>query len=170
LRTGLKRLLDEEATEDRWYTPPPTHTHTLGVSGFFFLFLAADATDAGRGVVLPLHVSGLPGELGRRRGRCATRTAGGRCPGLEDTELSLPSHHLRCIWMKVCPMHVYIRQYQSFGVGGGAGRRWLRYCATSRKVGGSIRDGVIGPMADSASNRNEYQEYFVGVKAAGAQG
>jgi hypothetical protein len=24
--------------------------------------------------------------------------------------------------------------------------------------------------ADSASNRNEYQEYFLGVKAAGAQG
>ena len=25
-----------------------------------------------------------------------------------------------------------------------------------------------GPGADSASNRNEYQEYFLGVKAAGA--
>ena len=25
-----------------------------------------------------------------------------------------------------------------------------------------------GPRADSASNRNEYQEYFLGVKAAGA--
>jgi hypothetical protein len=24
------------------------------------------------------------------------------------------------------------------------GRRWLRYCATSRKVAGSIPDGVIG--------------------------
>jgi len=27
-----------------------------------------------------------------------------------------------------------------------------------------------GPGVDSASNRNEYQEYFLGVKAAGAQG
>ena len=25
-----------------------------------------------------------------------------------------------------------------------------------------------GPEVDSASNRNEYQEYFLGVKAAGA--
>jgi hypothetical protein len=25
-----------------------------------------------------------------------------------------------------------------------------------------------GPGVDSASNRNEYQEYFLGVKAAGA--
>jgi hypothetical protein len=27
-----------------------------------------------------------------------------------------------------------------------------------------------GPGIDSASNRNEYQEYFLGVKAAGAWG
>ena len=27
-----------------------------------------------------------------------------------------------------------------------------------------------GPGADSASNRNEYQEYFLGVKATGAYG
>jgi len=57
----------------------------------------------------------------------------------------------------------------------------LRRCATNRKVAGSIPDGVIGffidiksfrshygPGVDSASNRNEYQEYFLGVKAAGA--
>ena len=45
------------------------------------------------------------------------------------------------------------------------------------KVAGSIPAGVIdikffrshcGPGVDTASNRNEYQEYFVGVKAAGA--
>jgi len=53
--------------------------------------------------------------------------------------------------------------------------------ATNRKVAGSIPAGVIGffidikssqshygPGVDSASNRNEYQEYFLGVKAAGA--
>ena len=45
--------------------------------------------------------------------------------------------------------------------------------STSRKVAGSISDGVIGifhysPGVDSVSNRNEYQEYFLGVKAAGA--
>jgi len=53
-------------------------------------------------------------------------------------------------------------------------RSWLRHCATSRKVAGSIPDGVIGifhchnpsrphygPGVDSASNRNKYQEYFL---------
>ena len=59
--------------------------------------------------------------------------------------------------------------------------QWLRFCATNRKVAGSIPAGVIGifvdlkslrshygPGVDSASNRNEYQEHFLGVKAAGA--
>jgi hypothetical protein len=60
-------------------------------------------------------------------------------------------------------------------------RSWLGHCATTRKVASSISDGVIGifhwhypsgrtisPGVDSVSNRNEYQEYFLGVKAAGA--
>ena len=59
--------------------------------------------------------------------------------------------------------------------------QWLRCCATNRKVRGSISTGVsgffidiksfrshYGPGVDSASNRNEYQEYFLEVKAAGA--
>ena len=59
--------------------------------------------------------------------------------------------------------------------------QWLRCCATNRKVAGSIPAGVsgffidiksfrshYGPGVVSASNRNEYQEYFLGVKAAGA--
>jgi len=59
--------------------------------------------------------------------------------------------------------------------------QWLRCCATDRKVAGSIPAVVsaffidiksfrshCGPGVDSASNRNEYQEYFLGVKAAGA--
>jgi len=29
---------------------------------------------------------------------------------------------------------------------------------------------ALWPWGDSASNRKEYQEYFLGVKAAGAQG
>jgi hypothetical protein len=53
-------------------------------------------------------------------------------------------------------------------------RSWLRHCATSRNLAGSIRNGVIGifmdithcgPGVDSASNRNEYQEYFLGDKS-----
>jgi hypothetical protein len=58
--------------------------------------------------------------------------------------------------------------------------QWLTYCATNRKVVRSIPDSVIeifvetnlsanyDPGVDSASNRNEYQEYFLGVKVAGA--
>jgi len=55
--------------------------------------------------------------------------------------------------------------------------QWLRCCATNRKVAGSIPAGVsrffidiksfrsyYGPGVDSASNRNEYQEHFLGVK------
>ena len=59
--------------------------------------------------------------------------------------------------------------------------QWLRRCATNREDAGSIPAGVSGfffdiksfrsyyrPGVDSTSNRNEYQEYFLGVKAAGA--
>ena len=59
--------------------------------------------------------------------------------------------------------------------------QWLRCCATNLRIAGSIPAAVIGffidikffrshygPRVDSASNRNEYQEYFLGVKAAGA--
>ena len=65
--------------------------------------------------------------------------------------------------------------------GGTAVAQWLRCCATNRKVAGSIPASVsgffvdiksfrshYGPGVDSASNRNEYQEHFLGVKAAGA--
>ena len=56
----------------------------------------------------------------------------------------------------------------------------LRCCATNRNVGASIPTGISGFFVDiksfrshygpgvySASNRNEYPEYFLGVKAAG---
>jgi len=59
--------------------------------------------------------------------------------------------------------------------------QWLRCCARNRKVVDSISGCVsgffmdikffrshLGPEVDSACNRNEYQEYFLGVKAAGA--
>ena len=57
--------------------------------------------------------------------------------------------------------------------------QWLRCCATNRKVADSIPAGVngvfidiksfrsqYGPGVDSASKRNEYQEHFLGLKAA----
>jgi len=72
--------------------------------------------------------------------------------------------------------YIYVHVYMGIAV-----VQWLRCCATSRKVAGSIPVGVsgffidiksfrsrYGPGVDSASNRNEYQEYFLGVKAAGA--
>ena len=59
--------------------------------------------------------------------------------------------------------------------------QWLWRCATNRKVAGSIPASVsgffidiksfrshYGPVVDSVSNRNEYQDHFLGVKAAGA--
>jgi len=61
-------------------------------------------------------------------------------------------------------------------MGARGGAFGLRHCAISRKVAGSIPDGVIGnfsltsfrphygPGVDSASKRNEYQEYFLGGK------
>jgi len=59
--------------------------------------------------------------------------------------------------------------------------QWLKLFATNRKVAGSNPAGVsgffidikflrshYGPGVDPASNRNKYQEHFLGVKAAGA--
>jgi len=59
--------------------------------------------------------------------------------------------------------------------------QWLKCCATYRKVPFSIPAGVsgffiniksfrshCGPGVDSASNRNEYQKHFLGLKVAGA--
>ena len=64
---------------------------------------------------------------------------------------------------------------------GTAVAQWLRFSATNRKVAGSIPAGVsgffidiksfrshYGPGVDAVSSRNECQEYFLGVKAAGA--
>jgi len=64
---------------------------------------------------------------------------------------------------------------------GSAVAQWLRCCVTNRKVAGSITEGVsgffidinflrsrYGPGVDSASNRIEYEKYFLGVMAAGA--
>ena len=69
----------------------------------------------------------------------------------------------------------------SLEVSGTAVAQCLRCRATNRKVAGSIPADVskffvdiksfrshYGARVDSASNRNEYQEYFLGVKAAGA--
>ena len=64
---------------------------------------------------------------------------------------------------------------------GTAVAQWLRCCATNRKVAVSIPVSVSGLFIDiksfrshyvagidSVSNINEYQEYFLGIKVAGA--
>ena len=52
-----------------------------------------------------------------------------------------------------------------FIVGGTRWRNWLRHCATSRKVAGSIADLVIGIFnwlnSSSPTNRNKYQVYLL---------
>jgi len=63
---------------------------------------------------------------------------------------------------------------------GTAVTQWLRCCSTNRKVAGSIPVSVSGffidiksfrshfdPGVDSTSNRYEYQEHYLGVKAVG---
>ena len=47
--------------------------------------------------------------------------------------------------------------------------RWfdLRWCHLNFSLTNSFRSHY-GPGVDSASNRNDYQEYFLGVKAVGA--
>ena len=57
--------------------------------------------------------------------------------------------------------------------GGTRWRSWLRHCTTSRKVAGSVPDGVIGIFytdrtlvlgSTQPHNSNKYQEYVLGVK------
>ena len=71
--------------------------------------------------------------------------------------------------------------FEMFFILGTAVAQRLTCCAANRKVAVSIPAGVIGifhrhkilpialwPWGRPASNRNEYQEHFLGVKAAGA--
>ena len=85
-----------------------------------------------------------------------------------------------------CQIGISVEYTQSFWqhsnyLVGTAVAQCLRCCATNRKVAGSISASVngffidiksfrshYGPGVDSASRRNEYQEYFLGIKAAGA--
>jgi len=76
---------------------------------------------------------------------------------------------------------VSLLSYKKNRYGNRSGTAVAQCCATNRKVADSIPAGVFGffidikpfrshygPGVDSASNRNEYQEHFLGVKAAGA--
>ena len=75
-------------------------------------------------------------------------------------------------WDLISVIYIYIYIYSWTAVA-----QWLRCCATNRKVRFQmvsleffmdIIRSYYGPGVDSASNTNEHQEYFLGVKAAGA--
>jgi len=61
------------------------------------------------------------------------------------------------------PYHYNVLRYKSEG-------RWFdpRWCHCNIFIDIKSFRSHYGPWFDSASNRNEYQEYFLGVKAAGA--
>jgi len=80
-----------------------------------------------------------------------------------------------------CIPHIADNHAPQYITWGTAVAQWLRCCVANRKVAGSIPTSIsgifigikffrshYGPRVESASNRNEYQEYFLGVKAAGA--
>ena len=81
------------------------------------------------------------------------------------------------IWISSTDFHHQISR-ESIDWDGTTVAQWLKCCATNRKVAGSIPAGVTGffvdikyfqshydPGVDSASNRNEYQEYFLELKS-----
>jgi hypothetical protein len=103
------------------------------------------------------------------------------------TKLVLGSYPFNCVYMcvcvKVCNIPVFTVRFRfincTFQTLGTAVAQGLKCCATNRKVAGSIPPSVsgffihmksfrshYGPGVHSASNRNEYQDYFLGVKAA----
>ena len=111
-------------------------------------------------------------ELSRLSRQCSTHTHHGQifCHNTDYVHVNGHGRTFTVILAKHC-----------IKLGGTAVAQWLRCCATNRKVGGSIPASVsgffidiksfrshYGPGVDSASNRNEYQEHFLGVKAAGA--
>jgi hypothetical protein len=103
-----------------------------------------------------------------------------------NSSKQMSPHFVKCLSYKIVPARI-LRRNKIYCIlilclvpvdnGGPWWRSWLRQSATNRKVAGSISDGVNGifhwqnpvgrTMAlgiDSASNRNEYQEYFLGDK------
>jgi len=104
------------------------------------------------------------------------KSSGTQCPALDTERVSNFGQRFSEINRNTSYLFTYLFSYPGTAVA-----KWLRCCATNRKVAGSIPASVsgffidrksfrshYGPEVDSASNRNEYQEYFLGLKAAGA--
>ena len=92
--------------------------------------------------------------------------------GFSVTTVANIIYHIKICYLIECHFWIYMRFIWKPGT---AVAQWLRCCATNRKVAGSIPAGVsgffidiksfrshYGPGVDSASNRNEYQKYFLG--------
>jgi hypothetical protein len=77
--------------------------------------------------------------------------------------------HPYCEYDKIIRRYVLKKWHAAGGAVGWntalqAGRSRFRFPTVSLE----FFNDIILPAADSASNRNEYQEYFLGVQAAGA--
>ena len=109
----------------------------------------------------------------------AQRTIWSRCIGTIRARIQCKSIYLYSSCSASLPD--YLHSLYLFG--GTAVAQWLRCCATNRKVAGSIPACVSGifidiisfiscyvPGVESAFNRNEYQEYFLGERVACAYG
>jgi hypothetical protein len=94
-------------------------------------------------------------ECGRRR----SRSVYGNVPEFSGQNVKIPQQQIVGISDSVRELNLDLRITR-----GTPWRIWLRHCATSRKVSGSIPDGVIGPGVDSAANRIEYQGFLLGGK------
>jgi hypothetical protein len=68
-----------------------------------------------------------------------------------------------CVCVRVCVCGVVVKALRYKPAGRGFDSRWCHwnFSVTSFR-------SHYGPGVDTASNRNEYQVYFLGVKAAGA--
>ena len=70
----------------------------------------------------------------------------------------------KCLSFKFPPSYLTTLRYEPEGRGFDS--RWRHWNFSWHNTSGRTN----GPGVDSASNRNEYQEYFLEIKAAGAQG
>ena len=153
--TGQNQSADTKSQDIIWQTETQGHYHSLKPEPIFLFLKTIRAWDQ-----RPLIHNGTSKTLKHKE-----------CQKVQIT-ISPFIHILSQLFNYLQPLHTEM---------GTAVAQWLRCCATNQNVAGSIPACVSGffidkksfrshycPWVDSASNRNEYQEYFLGVKAAGA--
>ena len=82
----------------------------------------------------------------------------------------VPSHTNLYVQYIYIYIYIYMQWHSGLGAVLQIGRSLVRSQLVSLEFFIDIKSfrSHYGPGVDSASNRNEYQEYFLGVKAAGA--